>query len=122
MPASGTRALPALEDRRRNRRFPIAETTSLVMRAGRRTYRCEIVDISLGGLGLQLDEQAPRARKLEFHHPTAGHLTGRRVWSDQDRIGIELQTSASWLTRALYSVQLALCPDYKSRDGEATRP
>ncbi|MEM7169377.1 MAG: PilZ domain-containing protein [Pseudomonadota bacterium] len=104
---------PAPEERRRNRRFAIAEMTSLEMTAGRQRYQCEIVDISLGGLGLLLDAKAPRSRKLEFYHPTAGRLSGRRIWSDHERIGVELQASASWLTRALYSVQLALCPDSK---------
>lgn len=113
--AGSDRADATFAERRASERFDVPGKTWIDVSADGRRYRCEVENVSLGGLNLRLPPGAPDTNELILSHPVAGEIVGHVAWRNCERVGIQFEAPARPLEHALRCVCLLL---YSEKDEE----
>ena len=75
-------------DRRSWQRHVPSFDMTLTLTTGGRRYRGTVEDISIGGMKLRIDGEAPTAEAFTVEHPQAGAFTAKRVWQSGGRLAL----------------------------------
>lgn len=106
-------------DRRQWDRYSPDGQTSVTLAAGGRTYDCELVDLSLGGARLRVDEDLPDESSVVLLHRVGGIFFASTTWRRGNEIGIRFGVPAQTREHALQCAAVLLHGD---QDAVLARP
>ena len=97
-----------MAERRATHRFEVENRNQVMVIAGARSFRAEILDISRGGLRLELEEDPPLCGSLLIEHMSAGFFRARRVWSEGRQLSVAFEEQGSDLMHTLRCIRLLM--------------